>query len=70
MAVGVLALVSCESSSSASAVDGPVMRWPDSSGSGDGMGALVSGVLELEGGCLYVARYELGERYPALWPAG
>lgn len=70
MTVGVLALVSCESSSSASAVDGPVMRWPDSSGSGDGMGALVSGVLELDGECLYVARDEVGERYPVLWPSG
>jgi hypothetical protein len=34
------------------------------------MDAVVSGVLELEGECLYVARDELGERYPVLWPSG
>lgn len=70
MTVGALAIVSCESSSPASAVDGPVMHWPDSAGSGDGMDAVVSGVLELEGECLYVARDELAERYPVLWPSG
>ncbi len=46
------------------------MRWPDASGSGDGMDAVVSGVLEIEGECLYAARDEIGERYPVLWPSG
>jgi hypothetical protein len=34
------------------------------------MGAEVRGVLELDGGCLYVALDEVGERYPVVWPAG
>jgi len=34
------------------------------------MAAIVSGTLQLEGDCLYVASAESGERYPVLWPAG
>jgi hypothetical protein len=62
------ALAACGSSSSA--VDGPVMRYPDSFGSGDGMDALVSGVLVLDGDCLYVVRNGVGRGYPVLWPLG
>lgn len=51
-------------------VDGPVMRHPKRSDSEEGLAAEVRGVLELEGACLYVARDEIGERYPILWPAG
>lgn len=68
VAVIAVALAACGSSSSA--VDGPVMRYPDSSGSGDGMDALVSGVLVLDGDCLYVARDGERRGYPVLWPSG
>ncbi len=46
------------------------MRYPDSSGSGDGMDALVGGVLKLESDCLYIARNGVGSGYPVLWPSG
>jgi hypothetical protein len=52
------------------AVDGPVMRHPAPSSSGEGMAAEVRGVLQLEGACLYVFLDEVGQRYPVLWPAG
>lgn len=64
-----VALAAC-GSSSGEAVDGPVMRYPSSSGSGDGMDGVIRGVLELDGECLYVARDVVGERYPILWPSG
>jgi hypothetical protein len=51
-------------------VDGPVMRYPDSYGSGDGMDALVSGVLVVEADCLRIARNGEGDGYPVLWPMG
>lgn len=57
-------------SSTGSGLDGPVMRYPNQSGSGDGMAAEIRGVLEQDGDCLYVSLDEIGERYPILWPAG
>lgn len=52
----------------AAGLDGPVMRHvePSSSESED---ALISGVIEIEGDCLYLAFDEVGERYPVVWPA-
>lgn len=47
-----------------------MMRHPDSSGSGDGMDAVVSGVLKLDADGLYVARNGAGRGYPVLWPSG
>lgn len=51
-------------------VDGPVMRYPNSSGGEAGLEAEIRGVLQLEGMCLYIALDEIGERYPVVWPAG
>jgi hypothetical protein len=52
------------------ALDGPVIRYPQRSGDTEQLAALVSGVLQLEGPCLYVLSHESGERYPVVWPAG
>lgn len=52
------------------AVDGPVMRYPEPSDSDHAMDAVVSGVLELDGSCLYIAGDGIAERNPILWPAG
>ena len=52
------------------AIDGPVMRYPHRSDDTEQLAALVSGVLQLEGPCLYVVSDEAGERYPIVWPAG
>ena len=49
-------------------VDGPVLRYPVR-GNGDALDAPIWGTLELDGGCLYVARTD-GERYPIVWPYG
>ena len=69
--VVVLALAACgNSSDSASTVDGPLIRYPERSSSGDGMAAEVEGRLEHEGDCLYLQHDELDERYPVIWPAG
>ena len=53
------------------AVVGPVMRYPMRSNDNMGMAALIRGVLQLEGMCLYIAAIDVvGERYPVLWPGG
>ena len=54
----------------ATAVDGPVMRYPQPSISPAELAAPVRGVLQLEGSCLYVFVDQSGERYPVVWPAG
>ncbi|MGK2884267.1 MAG: hypothetical protein ACSLE8_05750 [Rhodococcus sp. (in: high G+C Gram-positive bacteria)] len=46
------------------------MRYPRSSSNADGMSDEIRGVLELDGDCLSLARDEVGERYPILWPSG
>jgi hypothetical protein len=53
-----------------SAVDGPVIRYPQRSDDTEQLAALVRGTLQLEGPCLYLASLEAGERYPVVWPAG
>ena len=74
MLVGlVLAVAACGESSSStesSAVDGPVMRYPEAASSDEGPDAEVRGRLELDGDCLYVTLDEIGARYPVVWPAG
>lgn len=50
---------------------GPVMRYPNPAPVDEpGMAALIRGVLQQEGDCLYVEGDDSGERYPILWPAG
>jgi hypothetical protein len=69
----VLALGACGASSDSttpSVLDGPVIRYPESSSNDDGMDAEVRGRLELDGGCLFVVVDEIAERYPVVWPAG
>ena len=56
-----MALTAC-GSSSGEAVDGPLMRYPSSSGSAEGMDAEIRGVLEFDGNCLYVALDDVDER--------
>ena len=53
-----------------SAIDGPVIRYPQRSDDPEQLAALVRGTLQLEGPCLYVFSHEAGERYPVVWPAG
>ena len=54
-----------------SAVAGPVMRYPMRSNDKIGMAALIRGVLQIQGMCLYIAAIDVvGERYPVLWPGG
>lgn len=70
----ILMVAACGDSSGAAStstsVDGPVIRYPEPQSSDEGMAAEVSGRLELDGSCLYVALDEVGERYPIVWPAG
>ncbi len=63
---------SCGDSSDATttALDGPVMRYPEPASRDDREDAEVRGRLQLDGDCLYVALDELKERYPVVWPAG
>jgi hypothetical protein len=65
-----VAACGCSSDSAASTVDGPLIRYPQRSSSGDGMDAEIEGVLEHEGDCLYLQHGELDDRYPVIWPAG
>jgi hypothetical protein len=52
------------------AIDGPVMRYPQASSPSGNLETLLDGVLQLEGGCLYLVQDSIGQRYPILWPAG
>jgi hypothetical protein len=54
----------------ARAIDGPVMRYPDTSTTSAKLDTLLEGSLQLEGDCLYLKKGGLGERFPVLWPAG
>jgi hypothetical protein len=53
----------------ARAIDGPVMRYHDASSASGGLSTLLSGVLQLEGNCLYLFQASLDQRFPILWPA-
>jgi len=54
----------------ARAIDGPVMRYQDASSASGGLSTLLSGVLQLEGNCLYLFQASLDQRFPILWPSG
>jgi hypothetical protein len=54
----------------ARAIDGPVMRYQETSSPSGKLATLLQGVLQLEGDCLYLAQDAIGERFPVLWPAG
>ncbi len=53
----------------AKAIDGPLMRYPQTSSPSANLGTLLTGVLQLDAGCLYLVQAN-GQRYPILWPAG
>ncbi|MFN3215808.1 MAG: hypothetical protein ACE367_04875 [Acidimicrobiales bacterium] len=53
----------------ATAVDGPVVRWPESPTGGASGEAEVGGVVALEEGCLYLSEGD-EVRHPVVWPAG
>lgn len=52
-----------------STVDGPVLRYPFR-GNGEELDAPIWGTLELDDGCLYVERTDIGQRGPIVWPYG
>lgn len=54
----------------ARAIDGPVMRYQETSSASGKLATLLSGVLQLDGDCLYLVQDAIGERFPVLWPAG
>ena len=54
----------------ARAIDGPVMRYQETSSASGKLANLLQGVLQLEGDCLYLVQNAIGERFPVLWPAG
>src|SRR6187200_3260340 len=54
----------------ARAIDGPLMRYQDSSSTSGGLATLLNGELQLEGNCLYLVVTSLDQRFPILWPAG
>ncbi len=74
IALGLIAILttSCGDSSDATttALDGPVMRYPEPASRDDREDAEVRGRPQLDGDCLYLAPDELDERYPVVWPAG
>ena len=54
----------------ARAIDGPLMRYQDSSSTSGGLATLLNGELQLEGNYLYLVVTSLDQRFPILWPAG
>ena len=54
----------------ARAIDGPVMRYQETSSTSGKVSNLVRGVLELDGDCLYLVQKAIEQRFPILWPAG
>lgn len=63
-----VAVSSCGGGSSES-VDGPLLRHRAPLGDGSGLQAEIQGILEVQGGCLFVVSPESGVRYPVVWPA-
>jgi hypothetical protein len=53
----------------ARAIDGPVMRYQDSSSTSAALATLLDGVLQLEGSCLYLVQESRDQRFPIVWPA-
>ena len=47
-----------------------MLRYPEPPVTSEGEAALVAGVLELDGDCLYVTDEEASLRFPGLWPYG
>jgi hypothetical protein len=54
----------------ARAIDGPVMRYQETSSTSGKLATLLQGELQLDGDCLYLVPNTADERYPILWPAG
>ncbi|HZX55377.1 MAG TPA: hypothetical protein VFE86_11895 [Ilumatobacteraceae bacterium] len=54
----------------ARAIDGLVMRYPETSSTSVDLATLLDGVLQVEGDCLYLVQPALQQRFPILWPAG
>ena len=54
----------------ARAIDGPVMRYQETSSASGKVSNLLQGALELDGDCLYLVQKGLEQRFPILWPAG
>jgi hypothetical protein len=54
----------------ARAIDGPVMRYQDTSSTSTNLSTLLQGVLQLDGDCLYLVQSAIKQRFPILWPAG
>ena len=52
------------------ALDGPVMRFLQTTSPSGNVDTLVDGVLQLEGDCLFLTQEALAQRFPVLWPAG
>jgi hypothetical protein len=53
----------------AKAIDGPVMRYQETSSTSGKVSNLLQGELQLEGDCLYLVQKGLEQRFPILWPA-
>jgi hypothetical protein len=54
----------------ARAIDGPVMRYQETSSTSGKLATLLQGVLQLDGDCLYLVQTGIESRFPILWPAG
>jgi hypothetical protein len=54
----------------ARAIDGPLMRYQETSAPSGKVANLLQGVLQLDGGCLYLVQNSISQRFPILWPAG
>ena len=53
----------------ARAIDGPVMRYQETSSTSGKVTNLLQGALQLDGDCLYLVQQGLEQRFPILWPA-
>ncbi len=54
----------------ARAIDGPLMRYPETSSASGKLANLLQGVLQFDKDCLYLVDDRVGQRFPILWPAG
>jgi hypothetical protein len=54
----------------ARAIDGPVMRYPETSSTSGKLANVLQGVLQIDGDCLYLVQNGIEQRFPILWPAG
>jgi hypothetical protein len=69
VSVAIAVATSSTTADEARAINGPVMRYQDTSAASGDLSRFLQGVLQFDHDCLYLAPKGLEDRFPILWPA-